>query len=1610
MTITGMKSMKFYKVLWLLSMFFCLKTAHSQITISGPALVNPGDEKDYVINDPQNVLQGYVWSTSGTELSQTFSPESVKIRWNTTGVNFVGLLLMDQMDNITGYVELTVNVNSVVPGTPSQPSVSTNLVGSKTLTRVSPPAGVTWFWQGTNPDGTDTGNSNGTYQATQSDIYYLRARSNDISNPQWSVGSASVNVVVNHTTPVKVAGNDAVLGDHNYVVTSAILKENIYYTSQIATLSSDDRSVSVQYFDGLGRPSQSVGIEAAPDKSHLLQALTYDGFGRKTKDYLPFTTSGTTIYQSDPLGEISGNYTASPQYQFYQGTAKVAQDVAPYAESILESSPLNRILKQGAVGAVWQPIIGSTTDKVVNMGYDNNAANEVRLLKMGGSFPIPVSANDYYAAGELTKQIIEDEEKHKVIEFTDKLGRTILKRVETGNVTDPWADTHYVYDDFGNLRVVLPPEAMKAIGDDDLAAVPAGYTLVTEDLIVTDANYTGGSYMYTEGGSVTLAPDVELTGEVEIVAYGVSLDFLETWAFQYKYDDRNRMVEKKVPGAGWVSMVYDKRDRLVLTQDANQAMKKEWTFTKYDQLNRSIMTGIYTHGTVIDQVAMQAVVDSFYANPANAEFESIGSVVHGYTNNSFPLVGDANDYLTVGYYDTYADLPSEFAFSYVQELGNPMNFSSVKGQIVGNKTRVLGGGNTWLKSVIYYDDHYRILQIQSDNHRGGIDRATTEYDFSGRILETITTHVKAGVTTTVAEEYTYDHASRLTTMTHQVNSDPAVILLKNEYNALGELVDKKLHSIDNGSTFEQSVDYRYNIRGWLTQINDADLTGGDGDYFGMELAYNNNLTGVSSTATFNGNISAAKWSNAGSGNTLLSAYGYSYDAMNRLKSADYQEKDDMAAWADVTRFGLDNLNYDLNGNIESLHRYHTNTITPMDQLGYVYDGNRLTSVTDTGDNLEGFIDGNPNGVDYTYDENGNMISDHNKGITNISYNHLNKPKTVTLTGNRSITYIYDAAGIKLSKITHDDGSFKTTDYMGGFIYEEGVLQQITHSEGRVRRKTSGDMVYDYYLKDHLGNTRLTFTTENEVVTYLATMETDVVDPPLVSEQLDYKVYEENLFLNLPNTRFMDTGAVPANSSNEDHITNDESVRLRGTDPLRQIGPGKLLEVMPGDVIDMEAYYYHQGSYSDDGAVVSGTFLSTLLSLMNGDPRVAGESVAVSGAVNTNSGLVFVGTDGDNTKPRAYLNYIVFDSEFDYLDSDFAQVTNTSNTHLAINKSKTISERGYIYVYVSNESDNNFDVFFDDLRITHTKGKILQEDHYYPFGLSINALSSSAPLSKPNKFKYNGKELQTDFDIGVYDYGSRFYDPQLGRWTVIDKETERGPRFSPYNYTFNNPIKYIDPDGNWPWESKTVKTARRFARATGGSFTKVRKRHRASRGASAIVNIAGTTTFDNVRQSYKKGREKAEGEILRTEDLSTDENIMLSTIEFKDGVNYDGLFAEPDKMLANGAVMQLLLSMEGVATGLLGPAISGSGAAQVDIAGLLNMILKAEGDGKKAKDSSKNERHGDANALEKAQSQLDKLQKQLDNAKTKKEKKRIKKKIQNVTQTAKNNQKGESHHN
>jgi len=125
----------------------------------------------------------------------------------------------------------------------------------------------------------------------------------------------------------------------------------------------------------------------------------------------------------------------------------------------------------------------------------------------------------------------------------------------------------------------------------------------------------------------------------------------------------------------------------------------------------------------------------------------------------------------------------------------------------------------------------------------------------------------------------------------------------------------------------------------------------------------------------------------------------------------------------------------------------------------------------------------------------------------------------------------------------------------------------------------------------------------------------------------------------------------------------------------------------------------------------------------------------------------------------------------------------------------IQRSGYVYIYLSNTSDENIPVYFDDLKITHVPTPIIQEDGYDPFGMILVEQHAERFGEVLNDHLFNGKELQDEFALNWYDYGARMYDPALGRWHVPDLLTEKYPSVTPYVYAMNNPVTLVDPDGH-----------------------------------------------------------------------------------------------------------------------------------------------------------------------------------------------------------------------
>ncbi len=799
----------------------------------------------------------------------------------------------------------------------------------------------------------------------------------------------------------------------------------------------------ISYFDDLGRPVQEIALEQSPKisgvKKDLVVQMEYDGYGRTVKEWLPYAAD---------TGDFGSVKTDAEQQTLNQyDNAKYENTANPYSEKAFDNSPLQRIEKQAAPGSAWA--MGSGHE--VEFGYRTNVvADNVRHFEATVTVTIadgikvftPSLANlGNYSAGELFRTITYDEnhtsgKNHSMEEFTDKQGRVVLKRTYSdmdvnldGDTDDSGEsevahDTYYVYDDFGNLSYVLPPK-------------------------------------------VTVNNGVNNTELVQL-------------CYQYKYDYRNRLVEKRLPGKNWEYIVYDKLDRPILTQQYRYRNSRNWLFTKYDAFGRVAYTGIYKHGTKLTGTEMQALVNT---TNTGDQFERKLAVVSGngyYSKDHFPngntttFPGSQLTPLMYNYYDDYVFDKNGLVIPNTIYGVSPDN--RTKGLLTGTRVRMIHT-NKWIVTMNGFDAKGRIIWTGTKNLFLGItDRVLIDLDFLGRTVRQRTLHKKNGKPQIVINEtFMYDHTGRLSQHRHKIGSGVNTRIAYNTYDDLARLTHKKVGGAVNASEL-QKVDYEYNIRGWLTDINTVENL--QDDLFSMRIHYEN---GSTSTDLYNGNISKIATRTANLDNAIKE-YNYNYDALNRLTSATHN----------TGNYNLGNVAYDKNGNILRLQRLGLlsdtgSTYGVIDDLSYTYlnngQSNRLSKVADGSANSMGFADGTNTNDDYTYDADGNMKRDRNKDITqNIGYNHLNLP-TVVKFGSGStnrINYYYDALGTKHRKQVREGNTVTgTTNYAGLAVYQGNTLEFLSHPEGYTMPSDASDyaqgFAYVYNHLDHLGNVRLSYT-------------------------------------------------------------------------------------------------------------------------------------------------------------------------------------------------------------------------------------------------------------------------------------------------------------------------------------------------------------------------------------------------------------------------------------------------------------------------------------------------------------------------------------------------------
>lgn len=830
-------------------------------------------------------------------------------------------------------------------------------------------------------------------------------------------------------------GNTPAVGGNNHIMRRSMLDG-----------SGNSYIDAVQYFDGLGR-EESEMIYNFWQGGALATLQTYDSLGHADRTWLPVPTSGN-------------GYVSTSQIMT-QGIATY-NDSRPYTENDFLSYSTDSIIAVYGPGSQWAAK-GVTAATFVNTASSGRlSCAQFKVGSDGSLFHQGQVATGMLVANETT-----DEDGHTQLLFSDAEGRTILSRVELG---DTLVDTYYVYDGYGQLCYVLPPEASKL-----LAAQNGQWSLNNETI--------------------------------------------NKYCFVYRYNDYGECIEKKLPGCESILMHYDRGGRLVLVQDGNLRQDGSWRMMFYDKFGRQV---IVMTGRVTDPEQWASAAE-------HASFTGSGSL-EGYAINW--EIPSSSNILQVNYYDNYDFLNSFAAISdslaYVAMTGYDNKYQgasealAAKGMLTGTATRVLNhsGDGDLLVSAMYYDLHGNVIQSHEQNNLGGYEHHYYHLTFTGKPLKVKHVHETADTTLTDVYQYTYDNMERpLTTMVSH-DGGAVVTLASNTYNGLGQLTEQSLGGHANGV-----VDYTYNVRGWTQGISSPHFS--QTLYYeqpgtGATPCYNGNVSAVDWTA-LDAMATATPTSHR---------YAFDYDGLNRLSAAHYGANGSQSVNGSVKFDGARNYSatygYDLNSNITSLTRKGVNSCITVgdtaiwsfgdiDNLSLTYNGNQLKKVTDQCADLTyagamDFKDGANKTVEYLWDANGNMTRDRNKKIWTIKYNVLNLPERIEYMDGHIVLYTYASDGRKLKteyQISNvgvlelngiDAGStmglmgggiipfdppgplnppgpigpvlptgpttYLTMDYCGNHVYRNGVMERTMNDYGY-----QADSTYYYYIKDYQGNVR-----------------------------------------------------------------------------------------------------------------------------------------------------------------------------------------------------------------------------------------------------------------------------------------------------------------------------------------------------------------------------------------------------------------------------------------------------------------------------------------------------------------------------------------------------------
>lgn len=789
---------------------------------------------------------------------------------------------------------------------------------------------------------------------------------------------------------------------NNYVVTC--IPNEAIKEADCSSLSIQNSRINVQYMDEFGRPELMLEQQGTPSGNDLISLTEYDEAGRASKQWIPVPVNGGTgTYRFVDI--VKGKSD-----EYHGGNA--------YSETIYENSSLNRVKKKCGPGWQWH---GS--DKSVKTEYlTNTQSGELAVKKYTVAVGSDIlQGGDLYPAGSTYVVRMEDEDGNVRYEFTDFEGRIVLSRVigEAGN-----HDTYFVYNNDGDLRVVLPPLA---------ADYPS---LINKNI-----------------------------GEIP-------------YAYCYWYDDKHQKVTKKIPGCDPIYCVYDRTGRVVMSQTGNQRKTNEWTYNKYDFAGRLVIMGICTnagtHESLIEAYSYRSVIESFNSQSAADRF--------GYTRNF--VMGDGEIPLVVNYYDFY-DYQDLSLFS-GKGLGNKRipgyeagYMYDLRGMHTGSFIACLDDPSKGEYTAYYYaETTYQPVQVVSNGFDIGYYNlcVTTKYNFARQPVSKL---IEYSGNVSVKQEYTYsyDHSGRLIDTYHQLENNDKILLSHNEYNEVGGLALKTRHN--NSDT----ITYAYNVRGWISEIRSDLFT--ENLYYNETLlpggikCYNGNVADVRIEQNGNSYHQLCFYDKL----NRLSSSRACTESGGSLGKGSFRESlfyDKMGNITTLERMGKDNsyvsvqMQYDGN-QVKSAYGFTNDSYIPTDvclsypndvdlETEYYYDANgNLRANLDYG--IVAIRNNILNLPDTIQLKNGNQIINH----------YLADGRRY---GSESKTYLVPLV-VPLGVVVNSSDPYTTkTDVIhGDCYYKNGILSMVKTSGGyisytRVGIDSHPEKSYFYYTYDHLGNVRI----------------------------------------------------------------------------------------------------------------------------------------------------------------------------------------------------------------------------------------------------------------------------------------------------------------------------------------------------------------------------------------------------------------------------------------------------------------------------------------------------------------------------------------------------------